>query len=230
MNCYSVRRALSLHLDGRLSETDRERLLLHLEECRDCALAFEQMLRVRQAMRRLPVLSPPAQLTSILRVLASRERARRLAHSSAAAWLAHWGERIRLWADNLMRPVALPFAGGLISAIVLFSVLVPSMLFHRSLSNDVPLERLYREATVASPAPFGFGDDHFILEVTVDRNGRMVDYTIAEGEELMRNPRLRRAVENYMLFTGFSPAKAFGQPTYGKVTVSFSRYRFNVGS
>jgi len=181
-------------------------------------------------LKSLPVLVAPAHLDAALRVITSRERARRVAYRSVAARLAHWAAHARLWADNLMRPVALPFAGGLISAIILFSMLVPSVLFQRSVVNDVPLDRLFREATVASPAPFGFTQDHFILEVTVDRNGRMVDYRVTEGEELIRNPTLRRAIENYVLFTGFSPATSFGQPTYGKVTVSFSRYQFNVGS
>lgn len=230
MNCHRVRRGLSEHLDGRLSSAERELLVSHLNQCRDCALIFQQMLRVRKAMKALPVWRPPAQLTSVLRVVASRERVRRVVRSSPAAWAAYLGGRMRLWVDNLMRPVALPFAGGLISAIILFSMLVPSILFHRAVANDVPLYGLYREATVASPAPFGFGEDNFILEVTVDRNGRMVDYSIADGEELIRNPRLRRAIENYVLFTGFSPARTFGQPTFGKVTVSFSRYQFNVGS
>jgi len=193
-------------------------------------LALEQTLRVRNALRRLPVLSPPPQLAGVLRVMASHERMRRLALGSPAAVLTHWGDRLRLWADNLMRPLALPLAGGLISAIVLFAMLVPSMLFQRSLANDVPLVGLYREAAVATPAPFGFDADHFILEVTVDRQGRMVDYSITDGDRLIHKTRLRRAIENYVLFTGFSPATAFGQPVYGKVTVSFSRYQYNVGS
>ncbi len=230
MNCHSVQDRLSEYLDGRLSEAQRQRILAHLDGCPDCALLCAQLAHTRRALKRLPVLVPPAYLTDALRVIASRERFRRLTYSDAAAWFAHWAGHVRLWVDNLMRPVALPFAGGLISAIILFSMLVPSVLFQRSVVNDVPLERLFREAAVASPAPFGFNQDHFILEVTVDRNGRMVDYRITEGEELIRNPALRRAIENYVLFTGFSPATAFGQPTYGKVTVSFSRYQFNVGS
>lgn len=230
MNCHSVRGWLSAHLDERLPEAEREHLLLHLDECRECSLVFEQMLRVQDAMRRLPALTPPPHLASMLRVMASRERVRRLVLRSPAAVLASLAARARLWVDNLMRPVAVPLAGGLISAIILFSMLVPSILFHRSLTDDVPLAALYREAAVTTPAPFGFEGDDFILEVTVDQKGRMVDYSITDGERLIHNPRLRRAVENYMLFTRFSPATAFGQPTLGKVTVSFSRYQFNVGS
>lgn len=230
MNCQNVRLWLSAHLDGQLSDDLEQRVHEHLAECRECALAFDQTLRISSAVRRLPVLAPPAELTHRLRVMASRECARRLLLGSPAAALAELRDRMRLWVDHLMRPLALPMAGGLISALILFSVLVPRMSFRHSLGNDVPLLSLYREAAVATPAPFGFDADHFILEVTVDQNGRMVDYSVADGDRVMHNPRLRRAIENYVLFTGFSPAKAFGQPTYGKVTVSFSRYSFNVGS
>lgn len=188
------------------------------------------MRRLRKALRSLPALTPPPELTSALLVMASRERSRRMVRSSPHALVAYVADRARLWAEHIMRPVALPVAGGLVSALILFSVLVPSVLFLRSTGNDVPLVGLFQEAAVATPAPFGFEGGDFILEVTVDRHGRMVDYSIADGQRLIENPRLRRSIENYVLFTGFRPATAFGQPTYGKVTVSFRRYRFDVGS
>lgn len=230
MNCQQVRAWLSEYVDGRLPEAEHRLVASHLEECWTCASACEQTQRLREALRRLPALAPPPELTSALLVIASRERVRRLAWSSPQSLAAHVIDRAKLWAENIMRPVALPVAGGLVSALILFSMLVPSVLFLRSPGNDVPLVGLVQEAAVATPAPFGFEAGDFILEVTVDRHGRMVDYSIADGQRLIENPRLRRSIENYVLFTGFRPATAFGQPTYGKVTVSFSRYRFDVGS
>ncbi|MCS7316095.1 MAG: zf-HC2 domain-containing protein [Bryobacterales bacterium] len=230
MNCRQVRARFSELLDGRLSETERRLVASHLEECWSCAAACEQTRRLRETLRKLPALAPPPELTSALLVMASRERARQLAWRTPQALAGHLADRLRLWAENIMRPVALPVAGGLVSALILFSMLVPSVLFLRSPGKDVPLVGLVQEATVATPAPFGFEAGDFTLEVTVDRQGRMVDYSIAEGHRLIENPRLRRSIENYVLFTGFRPATAFGQPVYGKVTVSFRRYRFDVGS
>ncbi len=230
MNCQQVRAWLSEYLDGRLPETEYRLVASHLEECWSCASVCGQTRRLRESLRRLPTPTPPPELTSALLVLASRERARRMVFSGPRSLVAHVADRVRFWAENIMGPVALPAAGGLLSALILFSMLVPSVLFLRSPGNDVPLVGLVQDAAVATPAPFGFEGGDFILEVTVDRYGRMVDYSIAEGHRLIENPRLRRSIENYVLFTGFRPATAFGQPTYGKVTVSFSRYRFDVGS
>jgi len=230
MNCQNVQHSLSAHLDGWLREEEQRHVLLHLAQCRECALVSEQLERVQAALKELPAQTPPPELISVLRVTASRERARRLVRSSPAARLEYISERLRLWVDNLMRPVALPFAGGLISAIVLFSMLVPSILFHRSQANDVPLVALYREATISESAPFGFNDDDFVVEVMVDPQGRMVDYSITEGPSLIKNPELRRSIENKLLFTSFNPATAFGRPTSSKIFVSFSRSSINVGS
>jgi len=230
MNCRSVRSSLSALVDGQLSESQREHVYRHLQQCSCCAEIYQQTLRVQKALRKLPLLAPPPHLTTALLILASRERVRQMTQGRPAALVAYLGGRARLWLDNIMRPVALPVAGGLLSAIILFCTLVPNMLFQRPSGQDVPLLALYSDPAVINPAPFGFDADHFILEVTVDRNGRMVDYSIADGDRLIQNPRLRRSIENYVLFTGFSPARAFGQPVYGRVTVSFSRYQFRVGS
>ncbi len=230
MNCQIVQHSLSAYLDGWLSEEERRHVLLHLAQCRDCTRTSEQLTRVRAALKGLPVRTPPEHLTSVLRVIASRERVRRMVRKSPASLLAYYSERLTFWADNLMRPLALPFAGGLISAIVLFSMLVPSILFHRTHANDVPLVGLYSEPTVKAVAPFGFQDDDFVLEVKVDNQGRMVDYSITEGQCLIHNLELRRSIENNLLFTDFAPATAFGQPTFGRVFVTFRRSHIDVGS
>jgi hypothetical protein len=186
---------------------------------------------VARALKNLPVFSPPEELSTRLYVMASRERMRRLSNSSPAAALRHYGERVRLWMDNLMRPLALPFAGGLLSALLLFSMLVPNILMHRYPStNDVPIG-LYTEATVKTISPFGFNDDDFVVEVSVDGQGRMVDYSIAaHGQHLTNDPELRRSLENNLLFTEFTPATAFGQPTFSKIFLSFYRSHINVKS
>lgn len=230
MSCQTVQNSLSAHLDGCLSREERQELLSHLGQCPDCELRFAQLARVRHVLGELPGACPPSELTSRLRVLASQECARRAAQAHP---LRHYRERFRLLVDNLMRPMALPFAGGLISAILLFSMLMPSIALHHNPSlNDVPVA-LFTEPAVKAQTPFGFGAydaADFVIEVVVDGQGRMVDYRIAQGQGLAKNPELRRTIENNLLFTEFTPATAFGRPTFGRMYLSFNRSQINVPS
>jgi hypothetical protein len=189
------------------------------------------MLQVRAALRRLPVRVPPAALTTSLRVLASRESARRAASLGRQTVLGLWALRTRLWAGDMMRPLALPMAGGLISALVLFSLLVPPVMSRTpSVVADVPTE-LSTEATFVSMGPFGFGEDNAIevdVTVTVNQHGRVVDYSAPSGQRWMKNPQMRRSVENALLFMVFTPGTTFWQPTSGKVRLTLRRSEIEV--
>ena len=226
MNCRNVQNSLSAHIDGLLSGEERIEVSRHLSECGGCGARHEELVRVRRAVRGLPVAAPPADLTGALRVIASRERRRRMAPYRPLRVLAG---RFQLWADNLMRPMALPFAGGLVSAMLLFAMLIPSFSVRRNLANDVPVG-WFTDAAVKFPDPFGFPEDDCIVEVIIDGQGRVIDYTIQQGAEIVNSPEMRRQVENKLLFTGFTPATAFGQPTLGKVTIYFNRTHVNVQS
>ncbi len=172
--------------------------------------------------------TPPAHLSSMLRVMASRERNRRLARKHP---FRHLVDRFHLYSDNLMRPLALPFAGGLVSAVLLFSMLVPSFSFsfQRTFGNDVPVA-LFTEPTVKIQSPFGYPDEDLAVEVLVDDQGRMIDYTITQGPDLPKDSEARRAVDNYLLYTEFTPATAFGQPRSGRTQVKFTRTAVHVKS
>jgi hypothetical protein len=228
MNCRNVQSSLSAHLDGFLSGERRRGILSHLDGCRGCRSQLAQMARVRAALRGLPVNAPPENLGIALHVLASKERARVLARQRRLERVA---ERMRLWADNLMRPLALPFAGGLVSAILLFSMLLPTFALHRVTGGDIPVA-LFTEPSIKAQMEVGGFDNgpDFVVEVIVDNQGWMVDYNLPKGSKVADNPELRRALENKLLFTQFRPATMFGQPTYGKVYVSFQCQSIDVKS
>lgn len=225
MTCRTVRNSLSAHIDGRLSSTEKLEVARHLSECDGCNAQMQQMARIRHAMKRLPVAAPPADLTETLRVIASRERSRRIARSQPWQYVAG---QLQLWMDNLMRPMALPFAGGLASAVLLFAMLIPSFTLRRSLANDVPVG-WFTDAEVVSPDPFVFPDRECAVEAIVDGQGRAIDYRIEQGD-VPDTPELRRQIENKLLFIRFKPATAFGLSTYGKVRIYFSRTHVNVQS
>lgn len=223
MNCYSVINSLSAHLDGLLEPEERRKLLTHVSGCRACAARLEELSRVRAALRNLSVAAPPARVTTLLRILASKERERVLARRSGFALAEHF----RLWAENLMRPLALPFAGGLISAVLLFSMLVPTFSFRPiSAAGDIPVG-IMTEPTVKASMPFRFDSD-VLVEALIDGQGRMVDYTITRGPA--NDPDLRRSIENYLVFTEFTPATMLGSPTFGRICISFQRTTIDIKS
>jgi len=173
-----------------------------------------------QVLRSLRPRVPPAGLTTSLLVLASRERQRRLG--------ANWPDRLRLFASNLMRPLALPLAGGVFSTIVLFSMwLVPTYPMRGASTFDVPTD-LTTEATVKGAGPIGNTAGDVVVELTIDGQGRMVDYRIVSGRNELANDAVRRSLENTLLFIEFTPATAFGQPTAGKMRLSLRSSHIDV--
>jgi hypothetical protein len=224
MNCKSVVNLLSAHIDGLLAAEEQRALLLHVGRCSDCAVRLEQVARVRRALRGLPARTPPQHLTTMLRVAASRERERTLARRKPFEYVTRG---FRLWAENLMRPIALPFAGGLVSAVLLFSMLIPTFALRRPITDreDIP-NNLFTEPTIKASMPFGFDGD-VDVEALVDDQGRMVNYTILSGPNTIE---VRRAIENNLLFTEFTPATSFGTPTYGKINIRFQRSTIDIKS
>src|SRR4051812_1870555 len=81
-------------------------------------------IALNQALRRLARPASPAGMTTSLRVIASRERERAINKVSWESRLDSWIGRLHLAIDNVMRPLALPVAGGVFSAVTLFSVWV----------------------------------------------------------------------------------------------------------
>ncbi len=218
MSCPSVRRNLSAYVDRSLPAVDRSGVGEHLAQCPECACEARELAEVRSLLRRVPVIPTPRWLSTNLLVLASRERVRQQRYSSWRALARDLTARAQLAVDNLMRPVALPVAGGLVAALFLFSMLVPSL---QSLSGPLS-ERptgLYTEPTVATVSPFGVSDE-VVVELVLDSEGRIIDYAVPNRQV---DRELIRQIGNMILFTSFHPATSFGQPTSGRLTVSFSR-------
>jgi hypothetical protein len=189
------------------------------------ALAAREL---RKALRSLPSRMPPVDLTTKLLVIASRESQRRRAHAS---WAATWNtvrQDVRLWANNLMRPLAVPTAGGLISALLLFGVLAPNLAIPRvqARTNDIPTV-LYTNASVKNFLPIGFeGNDDVVVEITVDEHGKLVDYTFPNSDNTAA--QIHQIIENQILFTEFRPATSFGRTMSGKLKITFVSSRIDV--
>jgi len=215
MSCDQVGALISELLDRRLGVDERGDVLQHLAECRKCRGRFEAFERVRSGLCSMRSVSVPARLSAQLRIAASKERVRVLSRGSLRLWMRHWGECARLAMDNLMRPLAVPFAGGILSALVLFSSLVPSLAFQRDYRNDVPT-MLFTDPALEEVGHSHLSADETVLELIIDERGRVTDYAIPQG-------KLSPEMVNDLLFYRFAPATAFGVPTWGRVTVTFRR-------
>jgi hypothetical protein len=189
---------------------------------------FEKRLPSDEALTRLlrslPRRSAPAQVRGSLRVLASHEQ-----HRAAGKGIA-WLDRARLFARDLMRPLALPFAGGIFSTIVLFSMSGPTYSAQVPNGFDIPIPLSLRsqapsltsDPTVLKTAPMqAYGADDVIVDVTVDGQGRMIDYTIVSGDAC-KDDAVRRSIGALLLLTEFHPATTLGRPVAGRVRLSLS--------
>src|SRR5713226_2853169 len=139
MNCEQVREQISLRLDGQLTEPEWGRSQAHIRSCRHCDSHLEFMQNLRADMRNMAKPAVPVALTAELRVIASHEYARNLTRANLSALLQNWRANIRLAFDNLMRPFAVPVTGGLFTALLLFSILVPSLRFNHSTAYEPPI-------------------------------------------------------------------------------------------
>jgi hypothetical protein len=173
-------------------------------------------------LRNLSLRLPPQELRTKLRVIASRERQRLLSGQ------INWRDRLDLSFKNMMRPLALPLAGGIFSAVALFGMcLSPMYPIHSDDSSDVSTG-LTTEATVKYTQPIGGNFGEVVVDVIVDEAGRMVDYKIVSGFNVLTTAQVRRSLENQLIFTEFKPVTQFGQPIAGKLRLYFRNSEVDV--
>lgn len=219
-----MRKSLSGFLDQKVAGKERSRIMQHLAECRDCAVYLDEMSETRAALKNLPAKPVPERLKTQLLIIASRERMHWNATKTLPLALRTWIEGLRLTLDNLMRPLALPFAGGVASALFLFSMLVPTLGVKPIVRNDVPTS-LYTAATLVEVPSFGINNDETVVELYIDDKGQAMDYSVQRGTV---SPELQADLTKMMFLSRFTPATWFGQPTNGKVLVSFRRVHYVV--
>jgi hypothetical protein len=231
MGCENIDERLSSHLDGMLDTREREEVLAHLEMCQNCNAHWKSLKDARARLRRLERPRIPAVLAVQLRVLASHEHARRLARASFPARLHNWEDTIRLHFENLMRPMAVPLAGGVLSALLLFGALIPTLIFRQPVTNDPPLSfadpegKAYvlqyngmmsvnwiGEVPRLVPVDTVVSSDENVLELTVDDKGRIADYSVRQGQ---LTPEMLAMIQ----FFRVTPAMFFAKPAWGKTLV-----------
>jgi len=228
MKCRTVREYISSSLDGRIRKTELKELRHHLARCPGCALHFHQTQKLRTTMQTLPARRPPKELATNLRVIASQQQIVRQRHSSITSSVRYWRGNVQLWLSNLMRPVALPFAGGLVSAFFLFSMMAPMYSNNVYYENDVPTMLTTTAGLKSSPVSFGISKRDIVVDVFIDGEGRLLDYAVPDGQVWQFDPNLKRCIENTLLCTQFEPATMFGLPKSGKIRITLRRNEVDV--
>lgn len=217
MKCSKVRTSLSAMNDFRQSELERAAVAQHLAGCTECEQYQQEIAYGTLGLRELAPQRPPVDLTYRLRVLASHERARMIAGSN-------WFSLLRFRLNQILRPLAVPAAGGLFASLLSFAILAPSFTVHASNVNDVPIG-WYTPAAIADPSPFTFHAPDIMVELTIDEKGNVSDYSIPSGK--MTRDEMR-AIGNVVLFTSFRAATANGRPVTTKQL--FNIAHIDVGS
>ena len=230
MTCREVRRRLPGYLDGALSAADHASARLHLEACATCRQELERYRRMSQMMAQVEQASPPADL-------ALRVRVRVAALKSYEGWARRMWSRAAVRIENFIEPLAVPATGGVMTALLVFAFVVPSLLVGvpvGAVPNDVPTS-LMQDARLESLARFPFlggsewngvsSPSLILVEATVDARGQAAGYEILAGPD---GQAVRRQLDQLMLFSRFRPQMTFGRPTSGgrvRMVLTFSEIR-----
>ncbi len=217
LNCRSVRVNVWEYVAGTLAEEEHDAVSQHLSDCRECAAHRADVRSVQIGLKNLPAYQLPPLLEMRLKVIASRERARRVRRLDWAAWMRELREEFRLLFDNLLRPLAVPAAGGLLASCLCFGMIVDNLHIHPSLVNDIPVG-LYSQVSIENLSPFSVGgNDNVMVLLNVDENGKVTDFTVPQGTA---TPDELNQIGNLVLYSTFIPARAFGQRVSSKVLVA----------
>lgn len=227
MTCREVGRHLPGYLDGAMSAQRHAVVHAHLTDCSACRADLEAYSRLGRALAESAPIAPPADLATRIRVQASRVQSQ---SASQRFWV-----RISVFFDNILRPLAVPATGGLLTAAFAFAFLVQSLIVGipmGNIPNDLPTE-FVQPARLESLAPFPVagiigsespsGAGVLTVDATLNAEGQVADYTILAGPT---DAKIRHAIDQLLIFSRFEPELMFGRPTSGgHVVLSFSEIR-----
>lgn len=227
MTCREVGHHLAGYLDGAMPAHRHAIVRAHLNDCSSCRADLEAYNRLGRVMAAAVPVTPPSDLATRIRVRASRAQfhgaSRRL-----------WG-RVAVFFDNILRPLAVPATGGLLTAAFAFVFLVQSLIVGipmGNIPNDLPTN-LVQPAQLESLAPFpvpgiigggnGSGSGVLTVEATLNAQGNVAGYQILSGPT---DATVRHQIDEILIFSRFQPELTFGRPTAGgRVVISFSEVR-----
>jgi hypothetical protein len=220
-NCKQARAEFSAYLDGAVSGAVMQALARHLTACAECGAEFAQWQAMQSALTALGPAKAPANLGLRLRVALSQRM---------APGRLGWRDRLELSWTNTIGPLALQASAGLASAVVMIGTVIlllgVASAPEQAIANDEPTGAAtaphFLYASTGSDTRLILPDSDaqpIVVQAYISATGYVYDYRIVSGNV---NGEVRSLLANKLLFSRFEPATLFGQPTRGRVLLSYS--------
>jgi len=224
ISCSSVRTSLWDFTAGTLDPENSRVVEAHLGECRDCRLHRAEVASLSTGLKYLPKMVPSPLLRTGLSVVASRERSRQMLRRTLAARFAEFRSRLKLLFDNVLRPLAIPAVGGMLASSLCFGVIVDTLQFHPDWrGDDIPVGYHWQVA-IDDVSPFSNCDGKDVLvQLTIDRDGNVIGFEVPQQDTV--SPDEMKEIGNFVLYSSFSPAMAFGEHVTGKILVQIQHLK-----
>jgi hypothetical protein len=215
MNKSWAKRNLAAYIDGELGPLSNwvmRRHLTYSPELFDEYESRESAASLGALLRHLSTVQPPVRLGTRIRLAIS--------HESAPRFWARW----KIHLDNLMRPLAVPAAGGVLAAVMSFVTLMGSVgITPRMFAEDVPLA-FFDKAFVAipemsAPTPFSVTEETVVLAF-IDGEGWVYDFRVISNDGSRPNAKLAAELASALVTTRFEPAMSFGRPVPGTALIT----------
>jgi anti-sigma factor RsiW len=214
MKCIEAISLFNPYLDDSLNGSQMHSLADHFKTCVKCKAEYSSLKRTQTLLAGLGHKKPPAELALRIRVAISQENSARFSRRFQ-------GLLVRL--ENSVNAFMLPAGAGLVTATVMFGVLIGFLAVPNKVSaNDVPTSLYMPPRLTSAPFVGSLTIDSaspVVIEAYVDSNGRVADYRIIAGEDTQE---VRKQLDRSLIFTVFEPAMSFGQPATGRVVITFS--------
>ncbi len=218
MICHWTQNRIAKYLENELSRPEAFMLRMHLAECPRCLEIYERMDPIGSMIRGVGVPAPPLHLGVQIRSALSVELARRAKPNR------QWS-LLKMRIGDLMRPLAVPAIGGMLSALLLVTALLSALWMTPSVyADDIPVKFLSNaflsEPVMKMRSPYPVDRDFTVLAY-INAAGEVYDFEVAEDELL--DARSRGQIGNALLMSQFQPAMNFGRPKPGRIVILFQR-------
>src|SRR5215470_19626845 len=172
MTCAQTKSLFSPYLDGAVTGTQMHAISQHLQSCALCRREYISLQQTQQLVAKIGSRRAPSDLALKLRVAISQEAA-----GARRPLLQSFFVRL----ENALNAFMVPATAGLMTAVVIFVLLMGFLAPLQADNADVPL-MLYTAPQLQQSA-FGtaldsINEDSLVIEAYVDSNGRVQDYRI----------------------------------------------------